>query len=66
MRESIREARPADSLTYFLKGKTMKKFRNWSILMLGVVALAMAGCNTLEGAGEDIEAAGDSIQDAAD
>ena len=44
----------------------MKKFRNWSILMLGVVALAMAGCNTLEGAGEDIEAAGDSIQDAAD
>jgi len=44
----------------------MKKFRNWSILLLGIAAFSLAGCNTLEGAGEDIEDAGDSIQDAAD
>lgn len=44
----------------------MLKLRNWSILLLGVVAFALAGCNTLQGAGEDIKDAGDSIQDAAD
>lgn len=37
---------------------------------LPVAVLAMlatvAACNTMEGAGEDIEAAGDAIQDAAD
>lgn len=34
----------------------------------GFVALAtlvMAGCNTVEGAGQDIENAGDAIEDAA-
>ncbi|MBN1362173.1 MAG: entericidin A/B family lipoprotein [Sedimentisphaerales bacterium] len=33
-------------------------------LMLGSVALT--GCNTVRGAGEDIEAGGEAIQDAAD
>jgi predicted small secreted protein len=28
--------------------------------------LALAGCNTIEGAGEDIEKAGEAIQKAAD
>lgn len=32
----------------------------------GVAALAMVGCNTIEGAGEDIEAGGDAIDDAAE
>ncbi|MFN3168110.1 MAG: entericidin A/B family lipoprotein [Phycisphaeraceae bacterium] len=29
-------------------------------------AFALAGCNTLEGAGEDVEDAGEAVQDAAD
>lgn len=41
------------------------------LTVLAAVALfgasfALTGCNTTEGAGEDIEAAGDEIQDAAD
>ncbi len=45
----------------------MNKLRNWSLLlMLGVFVLTLSACNTMEGAGEDIESAGDSIQDAAD
>lgn len=34
-------------------------------LSLGLVALS-AACNTIEGAGKDIEAGGEAIQDAAD
>jgi predicted small secreted protein len=45
--------------------------RGWSVLALSVgaalaTALAAAGCNTTEGAGEDLEAAGESIQEEAD
>ncbi|MCA9310813.1 MAG: entericidin A/B family lipoprotein [Phycisphaerales bacterium] len=29
------------------------------------IPLALSGCNTMEGAGKDIEAAGESVQDAA-
>ena len=40
------------------------------ILMLFVMALGLAGtsisCNTVEGVGEDLEDAGDAIEDAAD
>ena len=35
------------------------------IVLVGVVCTGR-GCNTVEGVGEDVEAAGDSIQDAAD
>jgi predicted small secreted protein len=31
-----------------------------------VFALATAGCNTMKGVGEDMESAGEAIQDAAD
>ncbi|QNN25326.1 entericidin A/B family lipoprotein [Planctomycetales bacterium ZRK34] len=31
-----------------------------------VMPLALSACNTMEGAGEDIEAAGESVQDAAE
>lgn len=44
----------------------MKKFQTIVLVMLGLVAFALAGCNTIEGAGEDIEKAGQSVQDAAD
>lgn len=42
-----------------------------TIRRIGIVAAAaslfgVAGCNTVEGVGEDIEAAGDAIEDGAD
>ena len=44
----------------------MKMIQTLLILLVGTAAFALAGCNTIEGAGEDIEAGGDAIQDAAD
>jgi len=37
-----------------------------SLLMVMVVMCCLSACNTMEGAGEDIEEAGEAIQDAAD
>lgn len=37
-----------------------------TLLFAGLSAFALAACNTVEGAGEDIESAGESIQDSAD
>lgn len=37
-----------------------------ALLFAGLSAFALAACNTVEGAGEDIESAGESIQDSAD
>lgn len=34
-----------------------------SVLLLGGVLLSIGGCNTMEGAGEDIEAAGETMSD---
>lgn len=34
--------------------------------LLAAAAVCVPGCNTVEGAGEDIEAAGEAISDAAD
>ncbi|WP_211232707.1 entericidin A/B family lipoprotein [Marinobacterium litorale] len=31
-----------------------------------VISLGISGCNTIEGAGQDIEKAGDAIEDAAE
>ena len=36
-----------------------------AIFTLGF-ALALVACNTVEGAGEDVESAGEAVQDAAD
>ncbi len=44
----------------------MTLMRNITILFIGLAALALIGCNTIEGAGEDIESAGNAVQDAAD
>ena len=43
----------------------MKKFKTLLVVLIGTTAFALAGCNTLEGAGEDIEDGGEAIQDAA-
>jgi len=37
-----------------------------AILFAGLSALLLAGCNTIEGFGRDIESAGDAIGDAAE
>jgi predicted small secreted protein len=36
------------------------------LAVAGFSAAALAGCNTVEGAGEDIESTGDAMQDSAD
>jgi entericidin A len=41
--------------------------RNLSILLLALTAaMVLGGCNTIEGAGKDIEKAGEEVQGAAD
>ena len=37
-----------------------------TIAMLIAAMFAIAGCNTIEGAGKDIEAGGEKVQDAAE
>ena len=37
-----------------------------SFLLLSVSSLFLAGCNTVEGAGKDIQEVGEEIEDAAD
>ncbi len=47
----------------------MKRFKKVIVLWLLAACLGgsiLAGCNTLSGAGKDIERAGEGIQDAAD
>ena len=41
---------------------------NRSLLLAGLIYLGapLAACNTLEGAGQDVERAGDAIEDTAD
>ena len=41
------------------------KFIIFSILLLGAVMLFLNGCNTVEGAGKDIEKGGQKLQEAA-
>jgi predicted small secreted protein len=36
----------------------------WGVILIAL--LAMTGCNTLEGAGEDVQKAGEKIEKAAD
>jgi predicted small secreted protein len=46
----------------------MRSFKRSAILLavLGLISFAMVACNTVEGAGKDIEATGEAIEDAAD
>ena len=37
-----------------------------TLLLLSIAALALSGCNTIQGAGKDIQKAGEAIEDAAD
>jgi len=46
--------------------KKSSKFGLVAIILAAAACLALTGCNTVEGAGKDIEAAGEGIQKAAD
>jgi predicted small secreted protein len=37
-----------------------------TLLSLAVFAVTLTACNTLEGAGEDVEAGGEAVQDVAE
>ena len=36
------------------------------LLAMGMMLVTLQGCNTLQGAGQDIEEGGEAVQDAAD
>lgn len=40
-------------------------FRNAMLMVLVMAGLGLSACNTVEGAGRDIENAGETVQDAA-
>lgn len=42
----------------------IKSFLN-SILLVGILALGLAACATVEGVGKDVETVGEGVQDAA-
>lgn len=42
------------------------QLKTLSVLLCSALLLASAGCATIEGAGKDIESAGEAVQDAAD
>ena len=45
----------------------MKWFRfSLSVMMLGAMGLGITGCNTVKGAGRDIERGGQAIQESAE
>ncbi|MBU0800081.1 MAG: entericidin A/B family lipoprotein [Alphaproteobacteria bacterium] len=43
----------------------MKNVRLGMLVLLGVVGMGLSACNTVEGAGRDIENTGEAVQDAA-
>ncbi len=43
----------------------MNRLKNIIYIILCVLFLSMAGCNTMEGMGKDIERGGEKIQEAA-
>ena len=44
----------------------MKTLKFFTLISLAVVGLGLSGCNTIQDAGEDVESAGQSIEDAAE
>lgn len=41
------------------------KLKFFTVLLLATAALGLSACNTMQGAGQDIESAGEAVQDAA-
>ncbi len=46
--------------------KLLQTCLEWAAIGTTLAAIFAGGCNTMEGAGRDVERAGESIQDAAD
>ncbi|MCU7555801.1 entericidin A/B family lipoprotein [Alteromonas sp. ASW11-19] len=46
--------------------KTKRIRSHYTVLILAFLASLVTGCATIEGAGEDIETAGDAVEDATD
>lgn len=44
----------------------MTTIKSFLVLCLMAVTFSLGGCNTISGAGEDVQATGDAIEDAAD
>lgn len=42
----------------------MKK--TFALILTGLAALSLAACNTIAGAGRDVQSAGDAVEDAAE
>lgn len=40
--------------------------KKWIALLITAYAVSLAGCNTMAGAGKDIERGGEKVQDAAE
>ena len=47
------------------KSTSAKRLTGWALLTLSAAAFALAGCNTTEGLGKDIEQMGEAIEDSA-
>jgi len=47
------------------KPTSAKRLTGWALLTLSGAAFALAGCNTTEGLGKDIEQMGEAIEDSA-
>jgi predicted small secreted protein len=46
--------------------KALNRFHSLAVLIAIAGALALGGCNTVEGAGKDVQSAGKAVEDAAD
>lgn len=44
----------------------LPKIRTATLILLTIASLGLVSCETMEGAGRDIEHAGEAVQDAAD
>lgn len=43
----------------------LKTVQYMSLVVVALAGLSLTACNTIDGAGQDIESAGESVQDAA-
>ena len=64
----MRKARSALATHWRMNVTIQQKALRLSVLgvLMVSIAFALSACNTVEGAGKDIESAGESISDAAD